>query len=152
VVSALSRGEHEDIVGRGALLRGELIEATRGTLLLRGEADLSVVALDDVARIRARRHGVGAKQVLTWVAIGAAVTGAGLTYACTQYEGGGGCGGVFLSAIGAWGIIGGLLASATASSAWRDLPITEEGLRPYARFPQGAPRGFRIRAPIARPR
>ena len=123
--------------------RGELIEAMGDSLLLGGPGGPQVVDLAEVARIRARRHGLDGRSVLTWVAVGGLVTGAGMAYACSQAEDVSGCGGVFPAMVFSWGLIGGLLGLGVTGTAWRELPLRGDGLRAYARFPQGAPRGFR---------
>lgn len=127
----------------GDEFRGELIEAMGDSLLLGGPSGLEAVDLADVARIRGQRHGLDGKVVLTWVAVGGLVTGAGLAIACSQVEDVSGCGGVFPAVVLSWGLIGGLLGSGVAATSWRDLPLRGNDLRAYARFPQGAPRGFR---------
>ena len=126
----------------GDEFRGELIEAMGDSLLLGGPSGLQAVHLADVARIRAQRHGLDAGGVLKWVALGGLITGAGMTVACSQADVSG-CGAVLPVMVLSWGVIGGLLGLGLANTAWRELPLRGDGLRAYARFPQGAPVGFR---------
>lgn len=143
----------EVTLANGQRVRGELIEVTAGSLLLSGMSGFATVELDEVSQIRARRHNMTGKRVLTWVGIGALATGAGMTLACgslDEEDGSTNCGGVFPAIVLAWGVIGGLTGLAITSSGWQDLPVGQERLTPYARFPQGAPDGFSARRPPER--
>lgn len=128
----------------GRDLRGELIEAFDGSLLLLSESGYESVTLDEVAEIEWRRHGVDSGDALLWVGIGSLVTLAGMSYACSQYEGGD-CSGAVAATLIPWAALGVPFAFWLGSSAWGDLPPDEVELRAYARFPQGAPESFRAR-------
>ena len=128
---------------------GELIEVDDDTLLLLDEGGLVTVPLSDITSVRYHRHGFGSSDALLWVGLGALVTGAGMTAACAQVEGTS-CSGVFLGFSISWAVVGGLLAGSVASGQPRDLSPTSSGLRPYARFPQGAPDGFEATESVAR--
>lgn len=120
---------------------GELIEVDDDALLLLDEGGLTTVPLSDITSVRYHRHGFGSRDALLWVGIGALATGIGMTAACTQVEGTS-CSGVFLGFSISWAVVGGLLAGSVASGQPQPLVPTSSGLRPYARFPQGAPAGF----------
>lgn len=126
----------------GGDVSGELLEALHGRLLLRTPGSDREFNLQEVRSVRYQRHQWTTQKALTWVAIGAAVSGAGLTMACSSLENAE-CGGVFAGVAVSWAVVGGLLAVALGGSAWQDLPIFNDALRTYARFPQGAPEGFR---------
>jgi len=125
----------------GERVEGELIDVTDARLLLGVSVGLREVRLDALDDLSVRRHAWDTSRVLTWVAVGALVTGGGLAVACSQVEGTS-CGGVFPAVALTWGIFGGIFGALLASSAWQDLPVTSGGLRSYSRFPQGAPADF----------
>jgi hypothetical protein len=125
-------------LGNGERLQGELIEAMGGNLTLAEETGLRAIDLSDVSSIRAKRHSFDGKKVAVWIGVGALVTGLGMTAACNSYEGSSGCGQVFPAIVLSWALIGGLFGSGLASTAWTDVPMTDD-LRRFARFPQGAP-------------
>jgi hypothetical protein len=127
----------------GDVLRGELIGAAEESLVLLADSELRTIELDEVTVLRFRRHRWGAGQVATWVGIGALVTGAGLTIACSQVEDAD-CAGVFPATVAVWALFGVPFAVGIARSAWSSVPPRPEALRPYARFPQGVPSGFRV--------
>lgn len=126
----------------GTRLRGELIEATEVSLLLDRSSGPELTDLSQVRRIRIRRHGFSNRTAWTWVGIGALVSGLGMTAACTQVEDTS-CGVVFPAVALSFGLVGGLFAASVAGSGWQEVPAAPETLRLYARFPQGAPPGFR---------
>lgn len=130
----------------GMAYRGELIEVTPGSLLLQREEGLRTVQLGEVVRIRGRRHDFTTKRMVTWIAVGALVSGAGLSYACSQAEGAG-CGSVLPFTVLSWGLLGLPMAFGVARGSWEDLPSEEAELRAHARFPQGAPSAYRARPP-----
>lgn len=134
----------------GGDLRGELIEAFDGSLLLLSESGYESVMLDDVAEIEWRRHGFDTGDAMLVVGIGSLVTLAGMGYACSQYEGGD-CGGAVTATLIPWALLGVPFALWLGSSAWGDLPADEVELRAYTRFPQGAPESFRARRNGSRP-
>lgn len=134
----------------GGDLRGELIEAVDGSLLLLSESGYASVALDEVAQIEWRRHEFDSGDAMLWVGIGSLVTLAGMSYACSQYEGGD-CSGAVAATVIPWAVLGVPFALWLGGSAWGDLPADELELRAYARFPQGAPESFRSRRDANRP-
>lgn len=134
----------------GRDLRGELIEAFDGSLLLLSESGYESVMLDDVADIEWRRHGFDRGDAMLFVGIGSVVTLAGMGYACSRYEGGD-CGGAVVATLIPWALLGVPFALGVGGSAWGDLPADEVELRAYARFPQGAPASFRARRNGNRP-
>ena len=85
------------------------------------------------------RKKMGAGLGWVWAGIGAVVTGAALTAACSSVSDVD-CGGVFLGTALLWGLVGAAAAPSIAGArwenidAWRDLP-------PHTRFPQGLPPG-----------
>jgi hypothetical protein len=128
-------------IAGGARASGELIEASDEHLVLLAAEGLRRVPLGDISRVEYQRHGFGASDALLWVGLGGLVTGAGLTAACNQVDDTD-CSGVFVGALLSWTVIGGLLAAVVASGQMERLEPTGPALRPYARFPQGAPPGF----------
>jgi hypothetical protein len=126
----------------GGRVAGELIEVTdRGLLLLPPSGLLLATPLADVTRVRVRRHDFTGRRVFLWSAVGALVSGLGLTVACSQVEGAD-CGGVLPGMAVSWTLVGGLLGLAITGSAWQEVPPLHDTLLPYSRFPQGAPPGF----------
>jgi hypothetical protein len=124
----------------GRRLQGELIEVDEQRLLLSSSSGLHDVELVGIKRVRARRHDFSGGKVLAWTTLGALVTGVGLASACAEVSDG--CGGVFAGVALSWAIVGGLAGIGIAGSRWRDVPAGRNYLRPFARFPQGAPTGF----------
>lgn len=142
-------GERDLVHGREATLRvggndlkGELLAVTVDSLwLLTPGKDLRVLSLRLVEEVRVRRHALDADHALLWTGIGALVTGALLTAACTQVENAE-CGPIFPATIASWGILGGLFSWRIAVSSRHKLGPVESQVRPYVRFPQGLPEGF----------
>ena len=123
-------------------LEGELLAVDEQSLWMLSNGVPQNVPFGGLPEIQVRRHGFGTKQVWTWIGIGAAVTGLGLTAACSSYDGSGECGGIFFGMALSWGIIGGLFSLDVVGSAWDEVPPISRGLVRYARFPQGLPPGY----------
>lgn len=122
----------------GGVVTGELIDVTDASLRLRvGTVPYVVLPTDEVDRVRLQRHRWTTGRNMGWVGLGALISGAGLGIACSSVEDGS-CGGVPVL-VGLWGVVGGLFAAVLGNSAWETLPVLPNALRPYARFPQGAP-------------
>jgi hypothetical protein len=126
----------------GTVLRGELIEASGAALALGGSLDLQRAELARITSVQVRQHDFSGIDAMLWVGLGALVSGLGMTIACGSVEGAS-CGGVFPAVALSFGLIGGLFSLGMTSSGWRQVAVDGETLRAYARFPQGAPAGFR---------
>lgn len=125
-------------------VRGELLAVQQDSLwVLPKGANVQVVAIADITRVRVPREGLTSGGVVKWTLIGGAASGLAMTVACSSAEGD--CGGVFPAVMLAWGVVGGLSA-AVAGSGWRSVGLTTDSLRPYARFPQGLPPGFTVQS------
>ena len=108
------------------------------TLWLQTRQGTTAFALSEVTRVQVERHRWGARRLLTFLGIGAAVTSAGMYGACTQVSEG--CAAVVPAMVLSWGLVGGIGAFAVASSRYESIPPNQRGLEPYARYPQGWPR------------
>lgn len=126
-------------------VRGELLAVMADTVWLgptTGEGPVPF-AFEDIRRARVRAHGAGASWTLERVFLGWGLTTLGLLVACLQVENGG-CVAVPLVTAIPWGIVGGLAAHSNEAGSWLGFPSHNlEGLRPYARFPQGLPETMR---------
>lgn len=123
--------------------QGELIVATPERILVLTDGEVREFPSAQVDQVLVRRHSVTARQVLGWLAAGAAATAVVLVASCLSVEGNGAgqCayqGGVFpgitYAAIG--------VGSAFSIGASRNAEIHGSDwkrLRAYARFPQGLP-------------
>jgi hypothetical protein len=124
-------------------VQGELLAVADGRLWLRADSGVREIPLAAIREVRVRRHGFGARQALTWAAVGGLVTGGALSLACASVEGNSNCGVVGLAVAGIWLAVGALSAPSMESSSAVRLPVpTSADLRPYARFPQGPPDGL----------
>lgn len=133
------------LLGPAGTLRGELVAATPDGIWIRDQSrEFVLVPLDQVQEARVRRHNWTSRRILTWTGIAGGLTSVGMLAACTAFEDpdSGGCGGVLVGWALAWLAVGGVSA-ALVSPAWQPVsPRNSEGLRPWARFPQGLPAGF----------
>jgi hypothetical protein len=140
-VTVVSRAPEKEKV------QGELLAVADGRLWLRADSGVREIPLDAVGEVRLRRHGFGARQALTWAAVGGLVTGGALSLACASVEGNSNCGVVGLAVAGIWLAVGALSAPSMESSSLIRLPAPAAAdLRPYARFPQGPPEGIDLRS------
>ena len=129
-------------VGTG--IEGELLAAS-DTVWLRSGSVLVGRAASDLLQVNVRRHTFGARRTYAWLAIGGAVTGAGLMLSCASYEssdGGGDSGGCvglipFFSAL--FIVAGSVFALTNYMSATRTYAPGDSLLPSFARFPQGLP-------------
>ncbi len=128
-----------DLAGRRVPVEeGELIATSRDSLWLLLPGRLESVPRGAVMRIRVNRKKMGAGMAWAWAGIGAVVTGAALTAACsTESEG---CGGVFLGTAILWALVGAAAAPSIAGARWENIGVWGD-LLPHARFPQGLPPG-----------
>lgn len=145
-----------DVTGRAIVLRmvrgapqhvrGELLAVRHDSAWVLADPPRFIVAVRMVdvqgATVR-RRHGLTPDAGLLWGLGVGAVSGLGLTLACSQVSEG--CGVVFLVSTLFGGAVGGIAAISfyidDLSSRWRFQPVTAEKLAPFARFPQGPPPG-----------
>jgi hypothetical protein len=117
--------------------KGELIAVGPERIVVLDEG-VREVPLAAVEKVEVKRHGFGFKQGMIWTVVGAAVTGAALTLACSRESTG--CGRVFATTTLIWGVVGGLSAASLESSSKQTFRSPQWGdLRPFARFPQGLP-------------
>jgi len=128
-------------------VQGELLAVADGRLWLRADSGVREIPLAAVREVRVKRHGFGARQALTWAAVGGLATGGALAAACATVEGNSSCAAVGLVVAGTWMAVGALSARSIESSSLVRLPAPASAdLRPYARFPQGPPDGVDLRS------
>ncbi len=126
-------------VANAPKIKGELIAVgTDRVWVLRG-LELLTAPIARVSLVRLKRHKLDGTAGLIWTVVGGVVSGGLLTAACSSVDGTE-CGGVFLGVMSWWGVLGGLSALSLEASSLQDFrPGEYEGLRAYARFPQGLP-------------
>ncbi|HET8648220.1 MAG TPA: hypothetical protein VFO85_22175, partial [Vicinamibacteria bacterium] len=128
-------------------VQGELIAVEPERIWVLGREQAVPVPLNAVREVRVQRHRMTRSRGWAWTAIGALVTGGALAVACGSVEGNDGCGAVFAAVAGTWVVLGGLPSLALDQSAMMRLTQpTPEQLRPYARYPQGAPPAVDLQA------
>ena len=127
---------------RGARVEGELLAVDDRSMWLLSDGQARNIPFDRVGEIQVKRHGFGARKVWTWIAVGAAVAGVGLTAACSSYDGSSGCAAVLPVVALSWGLIGGLFSLDVVGSSWAEVPPVSPALARYSRFPQGLPEGY----------
>ena len=131
-------------------VQGELLAVTDGRVWLRADSGVREIPLAAIREVRVKRHGFGARQALTWAAVGGLVTGGALAGACATVEGNSNCAAVGLVVAGTWMAVGALSARSVESSSLIRLPAPASAdLRPYARFPQGPPDGVDLKSLVA---
>ena len=117
---------------------GELIATSRDSLWLLLPGRLVSVPRGAVLRIRVNRKKMGAGLAWAWAGIGAVVTGAALTAACSTVTDS--CGAVFLTTAALWALVGAAAAPSIAGARWENIDAWRD-LLPHTRFPQGLPPG-----------
>lgn len=123
----------------GTSAAGELLGVTADSLRILVKArGPQTLALDRITELKIARHSFGWGKVWTWTAIGALVTGAGLTAACTSVEDAE-CGAVFPAVALSWGLAGGLYGAIIDAKRWQLTAPSPDAIRPYSRYPQGVP-------------
>lgn len=144
--SVLGRRVEVEISGATAEQRpkGELIAVGPEQLYVLEPGGVRALPLSGIGEVRVRRHGLNGKRAMRWVGLGALLSGGALAGACSSVEGnGGGCFGIGAIVAATWALIG--LPAAVSlgrSSELRVRPPGWDALKPYARFPQGAPEGL----------
>ena len=128
-------------------LEGELLAVDDRSMWLLSDGQTRNISFDGLSEIKVRQHGFGAKEVWTWIGIGAAVTGIGMTAACASLDddttiGPRSCAVVFLATTLSWGIVGTLFSLNVVGSRWSEVPPVSEDLLRFSRFPQGLPEGY----------
>lgn len=138
------------LLGSAGTLRGELVAATPDGIWIRDRSrEFVLVPLDQVREAQVQRHNWTSRRMMAWTGIAGGLTSVGMWVACNAYEGSNGddCGGFVVTWALAWVVVGGVSA-ALVSPAWEPVSLRgAEGLRPWARFPQGLPPGFPPDAP-----
>jgi hypothetical protein len=136
----------------GHKVEGELLAVDEETIWVLGKERIVAVPLATVRQVEVRRHSATPGRVARWSALGAALTGGALALACNSVDGNSDCGKIFLSVGFTWAL-GGAIAAVTLgpSKMGIDEPWAQS-LRPYARFPQGPPKGVELPAPQGPPR
>lgn len=132
------------LLGPHGPLRGELVAATSGGIWIREEdRGFVLIPMDQIRQVRVERHRWTPRRVMTWTGIAGGLTSVGMMVACNAYDGSDpDCGGFLLRWAAGWAVVGGI-SSALVSPAWEPMsPRDTDGLRPWARFPQGLPPGF----------
>lgn len=107
----------------------------------RGTDRVRAVALAELQAVRVNRYGAGSPAFTRGLIFGA-VSGLVMSAACSSVTDG--CGAVFLFSLASSALLGFLSdAAGDGAAALIVKPPDAEQLRPYARFPQGLPPGFR---------
>ena len=137
-VPVMGRTVRADVNGKP--VKGELLVVGDGEMWIRSKDGVEAVPLSTVRQVSVKRHNFGARQVLTWAAIGGLATGGTLYASCESVEGGESCLGIGLAVLASWALVGGIAAPLAEQSSYSRLerPLVEE-LRPFARLPQGLP-------------
>lgn len=123
-------------------VQGELIAVGPEAMWLAGEKDVRSIPRSEVQDVRVRRHGTTKGKAMSWVVLGALISGAVLGFACSTVEGANDCTKIALPVALTWGVIG--IPSAVSLGKSSELhvdPADWEALRAHARFPQGLPEG-----------
>ena len=137
----------------GASPSGELLGVTADSLsvLVRTQG-IQTLGFDQIVAMDVARHSFGWKKVWTWTAVGALVSGVGLTVACSSLdeddragEGYRVCGAVVGVTALSWGLVGGIFGAIINSQRWRAIAPSPEVARPFSRYPQGIPDSVRER-------
>ena len=123
---------------RVPLEEGELIATSRDSLWLLLPGRLVSVPRGAVLRVRVNRKKMGAGLAWAWAGIGALVTGAALTAACSTVTED--CSGVFIGTGILWALVGAVAAPSIAGARWENIDVWED-LPAHTRFPQGLPPG-----------
>ena len=120
-------------------LKGELLAVGSERLWLLAPDGVRDIRLQEIEQVRVRLHGLDGKKAGLWTVVGALVTGAALTVACSMVEDTHCAPALGVTAL-AWGLIGGPSALGLEKSSRVLVRGPDfEALRPYARFPQGLP-------------
>lgn len=129
-------GRHVDVrLPQEVRLEGELLAVGADSLWLVRDGEPFGVALSAVNRVRVQQHEARAGGVLAWAGIGALITGAAMSAACSSVAEE--CGGVFIGMAIPWALFGGIAAASVSSSRWTEAGVTEADLSKFARYPQG---------------
>jgi hypothetical protein len=134
------------VTNSGLQLRGELLAVSGDSIWVLQTAGLSATAMSETRRVVLNRHAhTGGRTMRVGLIVGA-LSGLGLTVACMSAEAGG-CGAILPGAIVTSTLVSGAMALLLQpSNSINVRPITEERLRPYARFPQGIPPGLDVQS------
>jgi hypothetical protein len=126
----------------GGRTSGELIAVSLDSLWLLHDDALTVFPLADMKQVNIRQSSFGAGKALLWSLIAGAISGVALTAACSSLDGD--CGAVLPAVLISWAFIGGIAALAVEPARYTEFPAPRaDVLRPYSRFPQGLPEGYR---------
>ena len=130
--------------GQGdSIVKGELLAVGAEQLWVLEPTRVREVSLREVTQVRVSLHGLDGKKAWTWTVAGAVLSGAALAAACSQVEGDSNCGAAFGFTAVSWGLFGGLSAAGLEKSSRVMVRAPDfDGLRPYARYPQGLPEGL----------
>lgn len=142
VPEALVRGHRAEVTRNGSTFQGELLAVDADTLWLLGKREPVVrIPLDEVGRLRIRRHEWDTGRALLWAGIGGLVSGSALAVACGRVEDTD-CGGIIPATLAVWAV-GGVIAAITFNETGRmEVDPSETDVRRFTRFPQGLPHGF----------
>jgi len=127
----------------GERTTGELIAVSLDSLWLLRDDALTVFSIADIEQVNVRQSTFGAKNALLWSLVAGTLSGAALTAACSSIEGND-CSGLFPIVLLSWVLIGGIAAASVEPARYAEFPEPQaDVLRPYSRFPQGLPEGYR---------
>ncbi|MGD2067295.1 MAG: hypothetical protein PVI57_01320 [Gemmatimonadota bacterium] len=141
----LLRGREVRFDHLGLDVRGELLAVSEDSLWVE-TATLRSFPLRALERVSVRRHGLDGNKAWLWTGTGAVVTAVALTAACSSVDERE-CWPVVPIVLLSWGLVGGLASHALDRSSRMELMPDPGLLRPFARFPQGLPEGFRVNPP-----
>lgn len=136
----------------GSKVQGELLVVEADRVVVLANDGIHDVAMPQIRQIRVRRHSFDGPKAWTWTIVGALVSGVGLGAACSSVEGTSDCGGAAVLGAAPWLIFGGLAALSAERTAFLKFdPGQGEGLRPFARYPQGLPPELDLRGIVKPP-
>lgn len=136
-----------------APVKGELLAVSPEKVWVMGPHRVSPLPLREVEEVRIRRHALSGRRAGRWALLGAVVSGAVLTLACSSVDADNACGKILIPVLLTWGAIGvPSVASLARSSQLHVEPSDWEALRRYARFPQGLPEGLDLETLAPSPR
>lgn len=128
----------------GPSIQGELLAVTHDSLWLREDSGVRALGLNEMVSGWVPKADLKPGRAL-YIGLGVGLlSGALLTGACNSVADG--CGSVLFASALSGLVIGGLSALSLRSGSRRKLAPDPAQLAPYARFPQGPPRGLDFRS------
>jgi hypothetical protein len=123
--------------------KGELIAVSPDSLWLLRKDALAIFPLADMKQVKIRESSFGGGDAAIWSLVVGTISGLGLMAACSSVQDTD-CGLILPVVLLSWTFIGGIAVLAVEPQRYAEFPApSAEQLRPYSRFPQGLPEGFR---------